>query len=204
VRDIFKPGRLVLLTALALRRPGAAIVVGATAGCTVIASLVLVPGVDGILGSALALLMLLIAAIDWCHYIIPDELTVSALFLGLAEASILRTGENAEALVAALLRGIVTAMMFLILRATYRYLRGREGMGLGDVKLAGVAGVWLDWMTIPLAIEIAALTALIVYAVSYPFVRHPMRPSSRLPFGLFFAPNIWTGWLLQSQSFMLQ
>ncbi len=201
---MLEPSRLVVLTALALRPPGAAITVGVSAGCAVIASLALVPGGDGILGGALALLMLLIAAIDWRHYIIPDELTLSALVLGLAQASILQTAEIADALAAALIRGVMAAMVFLVLRATYRYLRGQDGMGWGDVKLAGVAGVWLDWMTIPLAIEIAALTALVIYAARYPFLRHRAPSTTKVPFGLFFAPSIWIGWLLQSHSFMLR
>jgi leader peptidase (prepilin peptidase) / N-methyltransferase len=199
---MLEPSRLVVLTALALRPPGAAITVGVSAGGAVIASLALVPGGDGILGGALALLMLLIAAIDWRHYIIPDELTLSALVLGLAQASILRTGD-ADALTAALLRGVMAAMVFFVLRATYRYLRGQDGMGLGDVKLAGVAGVWLDWMTLPLAIEIAALTGLVIYAARYRFVRYRMRSTTKVPFGLFFAPSIWISWLLQSHSFIL-
>jgi leader peptidase (prepilin peptidase)/N-methyltransferase len=199
-----EPSRLVVLTALALRPPGAAITVGVSAGCAVIASLALVPGGDGILGGALALLMLLMAVIDWRHTIIPDELTLSALVLGLAQASIVRTGEIADALTAALVRGVMAAMVFFVLRATYRYLRGQDGMGLGDVKLAGVAGVWLDWMTLPLAIEIAALTGLVIYAARYRFVRRRMRSTTKVPFGLFFAPSIWISWLLQSHWFILR
>ena len=61
------------------------------------------------------------------------------------------------------------ALLFLGLRAVYRRLRGRDGIGLGDVKLAGVAGAWLGWVTIPIAIEIAALAAIAVY------LRAPLR-----------------------------
>jgi leader peptidase (prepilin peptidase)/N-methyltransferase len=181
-----------------------AITVGVSAGGAVIASLALVPGGDGILGGALALLMLLIAAIDWRHYIIPDELTLSALLLGLAQASIVQPAEIADALTTALGRGLMAAMAFFVLRATYRTLRGQDGMGLGDVKLAGVAGVWLDGMTLPLAIEIAALTALVIYAARYRFARYTAGPSTKVPFGLFFAPSIWISWLLQSHSFILR
>ena len=57
----------------------------------------------------------------------------------------------------ALLRGAVLALLFLGLRVLYRRVRGRDGIGLGDVKLAGVVGAWLGWVTIPIAVEIAAL-----------------------------------------------
>jgi leader peptidase (prepilin peptidase)/N-methyltransferase len=68
---------------------------------------------------------------------------------------------------------------------------------LGDVKLAAVAGVWIDWPLIPVTVEIAALSALLAYGVSRLMLRLPVQRSARLPFGLFFAPAIWLGWLLQ-------
>jgi len=46
-------------------------------------------------------------------------------------------------------------LAFLGLRALYRRLRGREGIGLGDLKLAGVAAVWLDCLIVPIAVETA-------------------------------------------------
>ena len=57
------------------------------------------------------------------------------------------------------------AIAFFSLRILYRRIRGHDGIGLGDVKLAGVAGVWLDWWVLPVAIEIAALAALAAYAM---------------------------------------
>jgi leader peptidase (prepilin peptidase)/N-methyltransferase len=103
----------------------------------------------------------------------------------------------AAAVAMALLRGAVLALSFLALRAAYKRLRGREGLGLGDVKLAGVAGAWLEWMTMPIAIEIAALTALTAYMLRLWLRRRPLRAAGRLPFGLFLAPAIWLSWLLQ-------
>ena len=47
-------------------------------------------------------------------------------------------------------------LAFFAFRAGYRRFRGIEGIGLGDVKLAAVAGVWLDWVDLPVAVDIAA------------------------------------------------
>jgi leader peptidase (prepilin peptidase) / N-methyltransferase len=96
------------------------------------------------------------------------------------------------------LRGAIPALAFLGVRAAYRGWRGREGIGLGDVKLAGVAGVWLDWPTIPIAIEIAALAALGAYMIRHLYLRRNVRPTTRLPFGLFLAPAIWITWMLDA------
>jgi leader peptidase (prepilin peptidase)/N-methyltransferase len=96
------------------------------------------------------------------------------------------------------MRSGVLALSFLAMRALYHRLRQREGMGLGDVKLAAVAGAWLGWTSIPIAIEIAALAAIASYALGRLSKSRPIRATARLPFGLFFAPSIWLCWLLRA------
>jgi len=147
--------------------------------------------------------MIAIAAADARAFIIPDELTVAALALGLLSAAIVAPGTILDGVAFATIRGVVLALVFLALRTVYRWCRGRQGIGLGDVKLAGVAGVWLDWLTIPLVIEIAAVSALTFYigrqiGRRLTGAQPSRRLTSRLPFGLFFAPAIWIGWLVDA------
>ncbi|MGH9806536.1 MAG: prepilin peptidase [Terriglobia bacterium] len=136
--------------------------------------------------------MLAIAAIDYRYLIIPNELTAAALVLALINAAVM-DAPMVEGTAIAVLRGLVTMAFFLSLRWIYAWLRQREGLGLGDVKLAFVAGAWLDWIMIPVAIEIAALGALIAYATWRTTGRQNI--GTRLPFGLFLAPAIWLSWL---------
>jgi leader peptidase (prepilin peptidase) / N-methyltransferase len=97
-----------------------------------------------------------------------------------------------------LLRAAATALPFLTLMLLHEWWRGRRGLGLGDVKLAAVAGVWLDWFTIVAVIEVAALAALVAYGV-WRFVLHrPIAATTPLPFGLFLAPVIWGGWIAEA------
>ena len=159
------------------------------------------PGVPGWLGAALALIVLAIAVIDARLFIIPDELTVAGLVLALANAAVTSPFDRWEAVGAALLRGAVLALLFYGLRVGYRRLRGREGIGLGDVKLAGVAGAWLSLAAIPVAVEIAALAAIAVFCVRHYAAGKPIDTALKFPFGLFFAPAIWIGWLLDTTLF---
>ncbi|MEA2977120.1 MAG: leader peptidase (prepilin peptidase) / N-methyltransferase [Alphaproteobacteria bacterium] len=159
-----------------------------------------VPGFEGIFGAALALLMLAIAVIDARQFIIPNILNAAGFMLGLLHAALQEPNIAVEAATMAMVRGAVLALVFLAIRILYARLRGRQGLGLGDVKLAGVAGVWLDWLTMPLVIEIAALTALAIYVLRHIFGR-PMSATTRLPFGLFLAPAIWLCWLLEATLF---
>jgi len=80
-------------------------------------------------------------------------------------------------------------------------MRGRPGLGLGDVKLAGVAGAWLDWLVIPIAIELAAFSALTAYLLQHIVLARSISPTKRLPFGTFFAPAIWVSWLFEARLF---
>lgn len=159
------------------------------------ASIWAAPDARGFLGAGLALLMLAVAVVDLRYFIIPDELTGAALVLGLVDAALAQTPPIVESLAAAVLRGALTMLFFLSVRWTYQRLRRREGLGLGDAKLALVAGVWLDWAMIPVAIEIAALAALAAYAASATTGKRKLNAAARMPFGLFFAPAIWLAWL---------
>ena len=163
----------------------------------VIASVILVPDWRGVSGAGLAVLMVAIAVVDTRRFIIPDELSAAALALGLVYALMEDTDIWAQAVAWSAFRGAMSALAFFGVRAFYRRLRGREGIGLGDVKLAGVAGVWLDWSIIPIAIEIAAVAALGAYLIRHFYFRR-VRPTTRMPFGLFLAPAIWIGWLLET------
>ncbi len=171
-------------------------ILGFLACGAVIASLVAAPGPSGLFGAALGLLMLAIAVADARAYIIPDRLTLAALLLAFAEAAVAGFATMPENIALAALRGAALALGFLALRETYFRLRRRQGIGLGDVKLAAVAGAWLDWPLIPAAIEIAAVLALAVYIGSQVVLRRPLRATAKLPFGVFFAPAIWFCWLL--------
>jgi leader peptidase (prepilin peptidase)/N-methyltransferase len=163
-------------------------------------SIASVPGAIGWFGIGLAELMLAIAVIDWRHFVIPDRVNAAAFVLGLAHACFQNQEDVFVALASALTRGAVLAAVFWVLRVSYECLRDREGLGFGDVKLAGVAGVWLGWLMLPVAVELAAVSALAFYGLRQALLREPLSPTSRLPFGGFLAIAIWLSWILENAS----
>ena len=156
------------------------------------------PDWRGVFGAALALLMLAIAVSDIRHFIVPDALSATAFALGLMSAALFDDAPLAEAILICLLRAAAAALPLLALMLLYEWWRGRPGLGLGDVKLAAVAGAWLDWFTIVGVIEVAALAALTAYVVWRYVLRRPIVATTPLPFGLFLAPAIWAGWLAEA------
>jgi leader peptidase (prepilin peptidase)/N-methyltransferase len=111
-------------------------------------------------GAALGALMLAIAASDWRSFRVPDRLTALALALRALDLVVAPEGPRWDAFLDAALRAAVCAGLFYLFRVGYRRWRGRDGLGLGDVKLAAVAGAWVDWRLLPYVVEAAALAGL--------------------------------------------
>jgi leader peptidase (prepilin peptidase)/N-methyltransferase len=189
-------GRLVASIRLNEARTNAAL--GVVALAAVASGLAVAPGARGILGGVLALVMLAIALTDARYFIIPNELSAAAFALGIVHAAAQGAEAALPVVAMAAARAAASATIFWAVRVTYRRLRGREGMGLGDVKLAAVAGAWLDWPVIPIAVEIAALAALAVFALRPMATGEPVRATVRMPFGVFLAPAIWLGWFIEA------
>jgi leader peptidase (prepilin peptidase)/N-methyltransferase len=182
--SIEAPGRQIFLTLALL--------------AMVAASLLAAPGPEGLLGAFLAALMLAIAVVDSGRYIIPNELTGAALALALARAGLAGPGVDWLAALGAAVRAIAVAVPLLVLMIGYRRWRGRDGLGLGDIKLAAVAGAWFGLVTIFAVIELAALSALGAYIVNGYLRQRPLKATAFLPFGAFLAPAIWLGWLAEA------
>lgn len=166
----------------------------AAAGTSLLAS----PTADGLLGALLAALMLAIAVTDFRRYTIPNGLTAAAVALGLVRAGLVGPDADWSAVLQAALRGAAVAVPLLALMLGYRRWRGRDGLGLGDVKLSAVAGVWLGLATIFVVIELAALAALAAYFLASRLRNRPLTATAFVPFGSFLAPAIWLGWLLEA------
>lgn len=164
----------------------------------ILASFIAAPAFLACWGAGLAVIVVAIASSDARHFRIPNELNFAALALGIFRAAMIMPDARLMSVGSAVVRGAALALGFFALRAAYRSIRGREGIGLGDVKLAAAAGAWLDWPTMPLAIEIAALGALVVYLTRQHMTGRSPQPTDRLPFGLFFAPAIWLGWIIET------
>lgn len=130
---------------------------------------------------------LAMSLIDGRRRIIPDPLNLLLLALGLTVATL---REPDPATLAACLAQVATAFGLLwALRALYARLRGRTGLGLGDVKFVGAATAWIGLAGLPILILIASTTALAALALAALAGRAVTR-DLRLPFGPFLAVGL--------------
>jgi leader peptidase (prepilin peptidase)/N-methyltransferase len=146
----------------------------------------------------LAPLAILIAAVDLDRFIIPDSANVAVFILGLAlvltEAL---PQERAGAFGEALMRAIVAGGVLLLLRVGYRRLTEIDGLGLGDVKLAAAGAPWLQWSSLPFAMVLAAVAAVLAVGMGSLARGERLHRQLQLPFGAFLAPAIWIVFVLE-------
>ena len=76
-------------------------------------------------------------------------------------------------------------------------MRDLEGLGLGDVKLAGAGATWLSWSYIVVALLIAVSAAIAVMVGRRIVAKEQIKAHAAVPFGTFLAPAIWIAWFAQ-------
>lgn len=171
------------------------------AGCIVFGILVTIAGMVPLTAEAalatgvLALLMSLITLTDFRHFIIPDVLSLPAVPLGIvANVAVFHADDWVAGLNESVLGAILAAGTFYLLRALWFRMRGIEGLGLGDVKLAAVAGAWLGPGLLAPACLASALCGLAAALVMALLPGRRVAMSDELPFGSFIAPVILMFW----------
>ncbi|WP_447974861.1 prepilin peptidase [Nitrospira sp. Kam-Ns4a] len=139
------------------------------------------PGWPAVIYAAWCSALLVVAAIDLSHQIIPNVITLPGIVLGFLCAATLLPVGAADSLL-----GIVLGygLPWGLARA-YRALRGKEGMGLGDAKLLAMIGAFLGWQPVLLTIMVGALTGSVVGLTL--IALRVLRRDQYIPFGPFLA-----------------
>ncbi|MDX7950963.1 A24 family peptidase [Lichenihabitans sp. Uapishka_5] len=122
----------------------------------------------------------ILAIVDARFRIIPDECNGAVAALGFVAA----VQDGRMAVAAAALQGGLAVLVFFLLRAAYRALRGRHGLGLGDVKFLGAAAVWVGLGGLPPLVLVACGAALAYLGLEHLRGR-PVSARRAVPFGPF-------------------
>jgi len=133
--------------------------------------------------------LLVLASIDLFAYRLPDAITFPLVALGLAITMQLPEPSLGDRMIGA----AVGYGVFAGLACLYRALRGRDGLGLGDAKLAAAAGAWLGWALLPVFILLACIGGFAWIVLR--LIRSPQSLHHPLPFGVPLAGAFWILWL---------
>jgi leader peptidase (prepilin peptidase)/N-methyltransferase len=142
--------------------------------------------------AVLSLVLTVITVVDIRTQTIPDMATAVLGASGLGFAAL----DSITALQWAVADGVVYFLLFWGIRQGHWRLTGRVGMGFGDVKLAGAAGLWLTPALLPAFMGVAALSALLSLGTFAAFAGAGVL-TRRIPFGPFLALGLLTCWLVK-------
>jgi leader peptidase (prepilin peptidase)/N-methyltransferase len=172
-------------------RPNPAVLLVVVAAIGAISALSL-PWQVAIASTALGALMIAGADIDARTFLLPDWITGGAFGCGVVAAALLQLDETSPLISAgdAILRALCVAVVLALFRYGYARIRRREGLGLGDVKLAAAIGAWLPIQAIPLCFGIATSGALLIVLIAL-LKGEPVSRATRIPFGAFLCPALW-------------
>ena len=138
--------------------------------------------------------LIALAFIDVDHQLLPDNLTLPLLWLGLLLSLCAGPSGGAPLPVdvrSSLIGAIAGYASLWSVYHLFRLLTGKEGMGYGDFKLLAALGAWLGWqMLLPIILVAAAVGAVVGIAML------SLRGQSRatpIAFGPFLAA---AGWLM--------
>lgn len=137
-----------------------------------------------ILGPALVI----ISIVDIKHKVIPDIITLPGIVFGLVAGSYLVGLKDSS------IGLLVGGGTFLIISRIYYWIRGRVGMGGGDIKLIAAVGALLGWQQVILIIFLSAFVGSLFGLVG--LVGRRLRTSSEIPFGPFLAGGTLAAYFL--------
>lgn len=135
-------------------------------------------------------MLLVLATVDALAFRLPDVLNLPLIVLGIAVSMLLPEPDVMGHFIG-MLAGLLS---FYAIAEGYRAARGREGLGLGDVKLAGAAGAWLGWQALPFVVLVACFIGLIWVGLAA-LRRGREGLGERIPFGVALGFALWTIWL---------
>jgi leader peptidase (prepilin peptidase)/N-methyltransferase len=123
--------------------------------------------------------------IDVDHQLLPDDITLPLLWLGL----LFNLGGTFTDLQAAVIGAMAGYLVLWSIYWLFKLLTGKEGMGYGDFKLLAALGAWLGWQALPLIILLSSLVGAVV-GIALMIVKRRGREIP-IPFGPYLAAAGW-------------
>ena len=156
-----------------------------TALLSVAVAMVITPGWGTLAALLLTWVLVALTFIDLDKMLLPDQLTLPLLWLGL----LLNTQGTFVDLSDAVIGAAAGYLVLWTLYWTFKLLTGKEGMGYGDFKLLAALGAWLGWQALPLILILASAVGALVGISLLLLRRH--QQGHPIPFGPYLATAGW-------------
>ena len=102
--------------------------------------------------------MVALTCIDFDTQLLPDDITLPLLWLGL----LFNLWNTYTDLSSAMIGAIAGYLSLWSVYWLFKLITGKEGMGYGDFKLLAAIGAWLGWQVLPLTILLSSFVGALV------------------------------------------
>jgi leader peptidase (prepilin peptidase)/N-methyltransferase len=141
--------------------------------------------------------LLTLTMIDIDHQLLPDQITLPLMWLGL----MLNIGGLFVPLTDAVWGAIAGYLSLWSVYQAFKLLTGKEGMGYGDFKLLATLGAWMGWQMLPVIILLSSVVGAVAGSALL-LVQRKGR-GTPIPFGPYLAGAgaiafFWGKWLIQN------
>ena len=137
--------------------------------------------------------LIALSMIDFDHQILPDNITLPVLWLGLAFNLFGVYTDLASAVIGTIAGYLSLWSVFWL----FKLLTGKEGMGYGDFKLLALFGAWLGWQYLPQIILLSSIVGAVI-GIGMVLIRGRDR-NIPIPFGPYLAIAGWISLLYGEQ-----
>ncbi|WP_369799005.1 A24 family peptidase [Cellvibrio sp. pealriver] len=133
--------------------------------------------------------LIALTMIDLDTYLLPDDITLPLLWLGL----IVNSFGTFTDLPSALWGAIAGYLSLWSVYKLFKMLTGKEGMGYGDFKLLAALGAWMGWQMLPQIILLSSLVGAVI-GISMILIRGRDK-NIPIPFGPYLAIAGWIAFI---------
>ena len=133
--------------------------------------------------------LIVLTFIDYDHQILPDDITLPFLWLGL----ILSLDNVFTDMHSSIIGAVAGYLSLWTVYQLFKLITGKEGMGYGDFKLLALFGAWFGWQALPTVILLSSLVGAVV-GISLVLFRGRDRQLP-IPFGPYLAAAGWIAML---------
>lgn len=127
--------------------------------------------------------LIALTMIDFDHQLLPDNITLPLLWLGLLVNTLLPDAGVGPA--DAVLGAVIGYLALWSVYWAFKLLTGKEGMGYGDFKLLAALGAWMGWKVLLLIVILSSLVGAVVGIILLLFMGRDR--NIPIPFGPYLA-----------------
>ena len=152
---------------------------------------------SAVLWCAFSAAILALALIDWDTTLLPDDITLPLLWLGLIGAALSLTPTP---LPTSLWGAVLGYLSLWLVYWAFKLVTGKEGMGFGDFKLFAALGAWFGWPAlVPIILMASVIGAIVGIGMKF---SGGLREGAYVPFGPFLAMSGLTAMIFGPQTIL--